>query len=136
MNKVIDNKHILQTGTTKNSQPVYTLFQTHWEHNGNLRELLEHTYLKAWYEVEPTEQQISEEITLNDWARWNKELVPGQRVQVSEEIYYNLLGCVPPRIMQRNYFEVGEANHHESNGKAIHRACWIENGLYYTGYPQ
>lgn len=76
------------------------------------------------------------ETELNDWSRFNKDLNKGQRVEISEEIYHHFLGVLPPQNWGReaSYFEVGEPHHHEG-GKAIHRACWIEYGRFYTGYP-
>lgn len=74
---------------------------------------------------------------INDWSRWNQQdLNPGQKIEISEDIYDHLLNCLPPRNWKGGYFEVGEADHHANNGRAIHRACWKENGKYYTGYPQ
>lgn len=84
----------------------------------------------------PSDVEINQEIELNDWTRWNKHpLLKGQKVEISENIYYDLLNCVPPRRSRSNYFEVGEAEHHDEKGKAVHRACWIESGKYFTGYP-
>jgi hypothetical protein len=73
---------------------------------------------------------------LNDWTKWNAQpLKEGQRIEISEHIYYELMNCLPPHVHLCNYFEVGEPNHHDSQGKPVHRACWIEDGKYYTGYP-
>lgn len=81
-------------------------------------------------------RQAQPAVNLSDWSRWNTELPKGQRVEINEEIYHELLGALPPRVWNRetSYFEVGEPHHYEE-GRAIHRACWIEFGRYYTGYP-
>lgn len=89
------------------------------------------------YPTRPTQAQINIEIQLNDWSRWNVEpLNPGQKIEISEAIYWNLLECLPPKIYHGSYFEVGEPNHHDNKGMAVHRACWKEGGKYFTGYPK
>jgi hypothetical protein len=133
--------HAIDKGTTKDGLQVTTLYSTHWKYNGEIMKKDQPTQLKSWYfdpaiiNQEVTEEQILHEITLNDWSRWNTELPKGQKVEISETIYWDLLGCVPPRNQQGNYFEVGEVHHHEQC-KPIYRACWIEENKFYTGYPK
>jgi hypothetical protein len=91
--------------------------------------------LKEWKHI-PNQDEVNHEIMLNDWSRWNEELPRDQVVEISEAIYDDLLGCLPPHVMQGNYFEVGEPHHHDNNGRPVHRACWMENGKFYTGYPK
>jgi len=88
------------------------------------------------YPHRPTLSEIKHEININDWARWNTELIKdSEPVEVGESVYYHMLECLPPRNWKGSYFEVGEPHHHE-NGKAIHRAFWEDNGKFYTGYPK
>ena len=143
--KQINEQYAIHTGTSANGQVVTTLYKTHgkWA-SGELFELSEPSYIKAWYfEIESdlqdtpvTEAEILHEIELNDWTRWNTELTPGQKIEISECIYDDLLGCLPPHRYEKNYFEVGEPHHHTNKGEAIYRACWIEDGKFYTGYPK
>lgn len=94
-------------------------------------------FLQLWNgSVNDNLASINEQVALEDWSRWNTELPEGQKVEISESIYYHLLNCLPPRNWHKTYFEVGEAHHHTNEGRAIHRACWIENDKYYTGYPK
>ena len=80
---------------------------------------------------------IIEEENIDNWDRWKSmKLTEGASIEVSERIYYEMLGAVPPRIRDGNYFEVGEAHHHTNEGKAIHQAFWIHKGRYYSGYPK
>lgn len=138
----INNQYETETGVTNNGQTVTTLYKTHgkWD-NGELFELSRKSYIKGWYftpdvkDTEVTEADILKEIELNTWERWNKELPQGQKVEVSEAIYWDMLEALPPRKRNGNYFEVGEPHHHLNNGTPIHRACWIENNQYFTGYP-
>lgn len=131
-----NEQYATTTGVNKNGQTITTLYKTHYKFGNALHEFLEPQYIKLWEgTAEALASDIEEQIELNDWERWNTSLHKGQRVEISEAIFYNLLGSVPPKRMERNYFEVGEAHHHEQ-GRAIHRACWIEGGKYYTGYPK
>lgn len=126
----------LSIGENKNGQTIVSLYKTHYIYMGNKYEFTEPTFLKSWDINGLTQDMINEEAMLNDWSRFNQELPEGQKVQISEAVYYDLLSCMPPRNWNGDYFEVGEPHHHNNEGKAIHRACWIENGLYYTGYPK
>lgn len=127
----------IDTGTTKDGQCVTSLFKTHWEYNGTHYPIDRPENVKDWYGIAPTDAEINHEILLNDWSRWNTELPKGQEVEISEYIFWELFGAVPPRNVQADtkYFECGECHHHEG-GKAIHRACWIKDGKFYTGYPK
>lgn len=127
----INEFYSIEKGITKNNIPVTSLYKIAGKYNGQHFLLSEPEFIRAFY-GENVENEIKEEIELNNWKR---ELFEGQKVQISENIYYHLLNCLPPRNWQKSYFEVGEPHHHK-NGKAIHRACWIENGKYFTGYPK
>jgi len=89
------------------------------------------------FEAEPTKEQLQNEAKLNDWTRWNEGLIKGSEpVEVSEYIYFDMLGCMPPRNWQGSYFEVGEPYSHDNQGRPIHRAFWKEGELFFTGYPK
>lgn len=54
--------------------------------------------------------------------------------ECTEENYYDMLGCVPPRIMVSNAFLVGEPEDHESGtGHARYALYFTEDGKYYYG---
>jgi len=129
----------LESGVNKNSQTVFSLWQTHYKdkYYPDAVQLSEPIYIKCYGEECPDDQIVLAEIELNDWSRWNTELPKGQNVEISENVFWQLFGAVPPRNVQSGakYFECGEAHHHD-NGKAIYRACWIKDGKFYTGYPK
>lgn len=126
----------LNFGINRNEQTICSLIKTHYKINNQFYELSEPNLLNFWDVDGLTQQMIDESIMLNDWSRWNTELFEGQKVQISDNIYYDLLNSLPPKKWDGDYFEVGEPHHHDNKGRAIHRACWTENGLYYTGYPR
>lgn len=126
----------IHTGTDRHNRSVYSLVKTHYKYGDNIYKLHEPDFLKTWYDYIPTYEEVENEMILNDWTRWNTELKEGQKVEISEAVYYHLLGCVPPIKMNGTYFEVGEPHHHDNKGCPVHRACWIENDKYYTGYPK
>lgn len=131
----------IHKGVTNNEgQKVVSLYSTHWEFNGQIEEKKEPDHIKDFYYSEGIDQypaaQIEQEIILNNWERFNKDLTEGQKVEISEHIYYHFLNCLPPRNWNGKYFEVGEPHHHDNKGRAIHRACWIEDGKFFTGYPK
>jgi hypothetical protein len=129
-------KQITDQYITKIENDLTVLYRTHGKYpNEQLFELSEPTNVKE-FEHEPTQTELLHEIELNDWTRWNKDLTIGQCIEISEDTYNQLLNCLPPRNWKGNYFEVSEAHHHDNKGKAIYRACWKDNGLYYTGYPK
>src|SRR3990167_2385649 len=97
----------LTNGLNKNGQNIFTLLKTHFDDGTEMREP---EYIKLW-ENEPTQEQIDEQILLNDWSRWNTELPKGQKVEISEAIYFTMLNCLPPRNWKDDYFEVGEPHH-------------------------
>jgi len=128
----------LESGTASNGQKIFSLIKTHFTMGTQTFPIDKPTYIKAWYDQEPTPEELEHEIMLNDWSRWNTELPKGQEVEISEDIFYHLFGCVPPVNVQQGakYFECGEIHHHDNNGNPIRRACWIKGGKYYTGYPK
>jgi hypothetical protein len=139
INKIhrIGNEYELHHVTNNDSQ-IWELVKANWQPNKAV-DFWERRYepesVKEWYQ-RPTQQQIDNEIMLNDWSRWNESLKPGQIVEIGEAVYWSLLECLPPKLYNGNYFEVGEPNHHDNKGRAVHRACWIDAGKYFTGYPK
>jgi hypothetical protein len=54
--------------------------------------------------------------------------------ETSEESYYHMLGCVPPRAMVRNAFLVGEADDHGGqDGAPRYGLYFTEGDKYYYG---
>ncbi len=53
--------------------------------------------------------------------------------EVTEEIYYHMLGTVPPRIMRSNAFLVGEPVDHDAQGYARYELYFEDNGKFYYG---
>jgi hypothetical protein len=133
----VSAQHATTTEKNRNGQTITTLFKIRGQYpNGTFFELDEPEPLKLW-EGLPNYDIIGREIELNNWKRWNAQpLHKGQKIEISEAIYYHLMGCLPPHYMEKFYFEVGEPTHHDEKGRAIFRACWIENGNFYTGYPK
>lgn len=87
------------------------------------------------YDTTPNRREIYRQIMLNDGYRWRKaELKEGEKLEISERVYYFLLNCMPPRRWIGNYFEVGECDHHDEKGVAVHRACHCIDGKFYTGH--
>lgn len=114
---------------------LFQLVKTHYIDRGEVIEFSKPQILKEW-EQKPNPMEVINEIELNDWNRWKHALFKGQKVEVSEFIYDDMLNCLPPRNRKGNYFEVGEPHHHDTQGKPVHRAFWMEDGKYYTGYPR
>ena len=142
MIKIPHPDYILVTDINRHGQKIHTLYKIAVSEEGKPRfAFSEPTYIHEWEsDSEPTREMIDREIMLNDYSRWNKGLQKdAPPVEVSESVYYDMMGAVPPHYMTNNYFEVGEAHHHE-NGKPIYRAFWIENTgngyAYFTGYPK
>lgn len=130
----------IESGSDQHGRIVFSLYKTGSFYNNTFVEYSRPEFLKSFYlepdqTIESIEGELSREIMLNDWSRWNTELPKGQEVEISEAIYYHLLEALPPHKWQGSYFEVGEPHHHE-NGRAIYRACWMNDGKYFTGYPK
>jgi len=60
-----------------------------------------------------------------EWAPlWDAmKATPTAWIPTTEEMYWEMLGCVPPRAMAGRTFLVGEADHHNSDGFAVY-ACF------------
>lgn len=126
----------MNTYTLKpNGDGTVSLYRTHYLYNYVLQECSEPVLLET-FDHSPSWYEVNQCLQLNDWSRWNHDLYPSQKVEVSERVYYDMLNCLPPRNWLGTYFEVGEAHHHTPEGKPIHRAFWKEGERYYTGYPR
>lgn len=139
----INEQYAVEVGPNSEGQIYTSLYKTHgrWP-NGDLFEYDRKHYVKAWSftpdcnDTEVSDEEIQHEIMLNDYTRWNNDLKPGDKYEISEATYYDQLGSVPPHYHCGSYFEVGEPHHDDENGNTIYRACWMEDGKYYTGYPK
>lgn len=70
--------------------------------------------------------------TLLEWAPlWAAmDAKPLEWIPTTEAMYWHMLECVPPRAQRRGAFLVGEANNHNSDGKAVY-ACFKQSGDNY-----
>lgn len=55
------------------------------------------------------------------------DATPDAWIETTEEMYYEMLECVPPRAQERGRFLVGEPLRHNEEGKAVH-ACFRRSG--------
>lgn len=70
--------------------------------------------------------------TQEDWAK-DGSLNPKIGQYIDEDVFYELLGAMPPTTYKRNCFQPGEAYSHQ-NGKALYMTFVNENGLWkYVG---
>lgn len=60
---------------------------------------------------------------------------PGEWIETTEDMFWQMLECVPPRAERRGAFLVGEAKCHNSEGQAVH-ACFVHRGAdrYFAKY--
>jgi hypothetical protein len=59
---------------------------------------------------------------------------PEDWIETTEDMFWEMLECVPPRVQERGRFLVGEAERHNDEGKAVH-ACFKEVGnRFYAKY--
>lgn len=59
------------------------------------------------------------------WAAMDSK--PLEWIPTTEAMYWHMLECVPPRAQRGGAFLVGEANNHNSDGKAVY-ACFKQSG--------
>jgi len=57
----------------------------------------------------PTETDIIEALVSDNWASRFEDMQSGKRVRVSDRIFYQMLGSVPPIKQQLGSFYCGEA---------------------------
>lgn len=53
--------------------------------------------------------------------------------ECTEETYFEMLGCLPPRIMVCNAFLVGEPTDHDTRGFPRYELYFEEEGKFYYG---
>ena len=72
--------------------------------------------------------ELGKEIPL-EWAELWKAMksVPQKWVLTTNEMYWAMLECLPPRAMQGDGFLVGEADHDNSEGVTVY-ACFMQRG--------
>jgi hypothetical protein len=55
---------------------------------------------------------------------------PADWIETTKEMYWEMLGCVPPRAMAGGSFLVGEADNHNEQGESVH-TCFRQQGAKY-----
>lgn len=61
-----------------------------------------------------------------------REISENEWEEITEERYYDLLGCVPPEWQEGYAFAVGEPLCHMTNGEAVHECCIEIDGQFYS----
>lgn len=59
------------------------------------------------------------------WAAMDAN--PTRWIPTTSEMYWEMLECLPPRMMGKGGFLVGEANNHNADGESVH-ACFVQHG--------
>lgn len=81
-------------------------------------------YVWVWNLKNPFKDNKFEHALLKvyDKEQWNKDGVLKLQVGtvVDSEVYYQLLGCVPPAYNGFTYFQVGEAESHTTDGQPLY----------------
>ena len=69
--------------------------------------------------------------TLEWSALWEAmDAYPTEWIPTTEDMYWQMLECVPPRAQTASRFLVGEPQRHNEAGKAVH-ACFKQVGSSY-----
>lgn len=76
--------------------------------------------------TKPNETQLIESLMSDNWHSAFDQMKEGKTVRVSDRIYYDMLGCVPPLKYTANGFYCGEA--YSGN---LHHYFYIEDGKRY-----
>jgi hypothetical protein len=82
-------------------------------------------------QTRPTQTDIIEAIKSDNWKARFDDMREGKKVRVSERIYYDMLGSVPPLKYTQNGFVCGEA--YSSN---VYYHFWKEDGIIYGQLKQ
>ena len=61
-----------------------------------------------YQQTKPNETELIEALQSDNWSARFKDMEEGKRVRVSERIYYDMLGCVPPKKQTATSFYCGE----------------------------
>ena len=54
--------------------------------------------------------------------------------ETTEDMFYDMLGCVPPIRQRRKSFLVGEASYHNKRGEALFACFLSKDGRFYAKY--
>jgi hypothetical protein len=66
---------------------------------------------------------------------WNEmKNQPSQWVETTEEMYFEMLGCLPPIRQKGGFFMVGEPTRHNAKGEAVYAAFNETDGRFYAKY--
>jgi|GEM_PF-3253630 len=65
------------------------------------------------------------------WAAM--DAAPNDWIETTEEMYFEMLECVPPRAMARGWFLVGEPKTHNEQGEAVHACFRMTGGTISSG---
>lgn len=68
------------------------------------------------------------------WKEMIQKLRAGETVEITEEVYDDWLGCLPPLEMKGGRFAVSEAVTVTSKGEDIFTCCMRLDGKYYAKY--
>jgi hypothetical protein len=66
------------------------------------------------------------------WDEMKKQ--PFQWIETTQEMYYEMLCCVPPIRHKGTFFIVGEPSFHSAKGEALYAAFNKINGKFYAKY--
>ena len=57
---------------------------------------------------------------------------PDAWIPTTEDMYFEMRDCLPPRTMSGGRFLVGEPKTHNAEGKAVHACFWERDGSYFA----
>lgn len=64
------------------------------------------------------------------WAAMDAR--PDAWIHTTEDMYWQMLECVPPRAQTATRFLVGEPKTHNEQGHAVHACFWERDGSYFA----
>lgn len=75
-------------------------------------------------------------LNLFEWAAlWAAiEASPAAWIETTEDMYWHMLECVPPRAMNGGRFLVGEASHSNGDGESVYASFMQHEGRYFAKY--
>jgi hypothetical protein len=104
---------------TGNACPVYTTPEQHLKTYGKS---------SAYQKFEPCAPF--------EWAALWDEMKknPAAWIETTEDMYWQMLECLPPREMNGGRFLVGEADSHNKKGEAVYASFRKHNGQFFAKY--
>lgn len=79
---------------------------------------------------------MNAETFAHDYPHTDEEVAANRWMEITEERYDDLLGCVPPARRCGEAFAVGEAKNHMNDGRVVHLMCICVYGDYWAKpYP-